>query len=98
MRQTDLRVEWDEDRRQLTDKEAGKMNLSFSTDDEFYKATRDALPWTDPDSDGLGADPGRMLIPTHPSADARYRRQSVSWERVGATAPMETARRPWQTR
>ena len=57
------RVEWDEDRRQLTDKEAGKMNLSFSTDDEFYKATRDALPWTDPDSDGLGADPGRMLIP-----------------------------------
>ena len=39
------------------------MNLSFSTDDEFYKATRDALPWTDPDSDGLGADPGRMLIP-----------------------------------
>ena len=25
-------------RRQLTDKEAGKMNLSFSTDDEFYKA------------------------------------------------------------
>jgi hypothetical protein len=42
------RVEWDEDRRQLTDKEAGKMNLSFSTDDEFYKATRDALPWTDP--------------------------------------------------
>ena len=31
---------WDEDRRKLTEKEAGKMNLSFSTDDEFYKATR----------------------------------------------------------
>ena len=57
------RVEWDEDRRQITDKQAGKMNLSFSTDDEFYKATRHALPWTDPDSDGFGADPGRMLIP-----------------------------------
>ena len=56
------RVEWDEER-PGRNPEAGANNLSFSADDVFYKATRNALPWTDPDSDGFGADPGRMLIP-----------------------------------
>ena len=53
------RVEWDEDRpgRNPDPQGAGANNLSFSTDDEYYKATREALPWTDPDSDGFGADP-----------------------------------------
>ena len=57
-------VDWDEDRPgRNPDQQAGAKHLSFSTDDVFYKATRDALPWTAPDSDGFGADPGRILIP-----------------------------------
>ena len=53
---------WDEDRRPHPERPAGANNLSFSTDDEFYKATREALPWADPDCDRLGGDPGRMLL------------------------------------
>ena len=55
-------VVWDESRRSVSDKQAGANNLSFSTDDEFYKATRGSLPWAGPDSDGCGADPGRILL------------------------------------
>ena len=55
-------VVWDEDCRKLTEKEAGANNLSFSTDDEFYKATREALPWADPDSDEAGGDLGRIQL------------------------------------
>ena len=41
---------------------AAANNIYFTIDDEFYQATRGALQWVDPVSDGCGPDPGRMLL------------------------------------
>ena len=53
---------WDEDRRSLTAETAASNMISFNKDDELFEATREALPWQDPDEDGHGGDPGRMII------------------------------------